>query len=265
MINSFFFGSGTQHLFGTYHAPSGTGPARTRGVLLTPALGHEYIQCHFAYRTLAARLSDAGFPVLRFEYRGCGNASGSYDEVVLDDWIADIECAIEELARLSRVSAVSLAGIRLGAALSALGAGATPAADAALLWNPVLDGARYLSEIKERHAAFLRGLPRGGAPEADREDSEILGFRLGPRLVRDIERIAPTGLGRALAAKQVLLLEDDRQAPVSEAARAAVAARCSRFLHRQEPANQRWLDEPHQVFLPGEAIGEIATWMEGLH
>ncbi len=263
MIDSFFFGRGAQRLFGTYHAPSGTVPARARGMVLTPALGHEYIQCHFAYRMVATRLSEAGFPVLRFEYRGCGNAGGSYEEVILEDWIADIECAIDEFARLSRISTVSIAGIRLGAALSALAAGASPAADAALLWNPVLDGARYLSELKDRQSEFLRGVPRGGAPETDSEGTEILGFRFGSRLLRDIEQIAPTGLSRALATKQVLLLEDG-EAPVSEAERQAVAARCGRFLHREEPAAQHWLHDPHRALLPGKAIGEIAAWMEGL-
>jgi pimeloyl-ACP methyl ester carboxylesterase len=212
---------------------------------------------------LAARLSEAGFPVLRFEYRGCGNAGGSYDDMVLNDWIADIERAIEELAHLSDVSTVTLAGIRLGASLSALAAGALPAADAALLWDPVLDGTRYISELEGRHAHFLRGLPRGGAPEADGEGTEILGFRLGPQLVQDIGRIAPTGLGRALATKQVLLLEGGA-APTGETDRQTLAARCGGFLHCREPADQHWLDDPHQIFLPGKAIGEIATWMKGL-
>ena len=263
MIDSFYFGAGAQRLFGTYHAPAGAAPARSRGVLLTPPLGHEYIQSHFAYRMLAARLSEAGFPVLRFEYRGCGNAGGRYDEVSLEDWNADIERAIEELARLSGVSAVALAGLRLGGTLSALAAGASPAADAVILWDPILDGGRYLAEIQDRHAMFLRGLPRGGAPETDVKGAEILGFHLGPQLLRDIERIAPAGLGRALAAKQVLLLEDG-EAPTSEAERQALAARCSRFLHCREPATQRWLDEPHHVILAGKAIGEIATWVERL-
>jgi uncharacterized protein len=263
MIDSFFFGTDPQRLFGTYHAPSGAAPPRSRGVLMIPPLGHEYIQCDFGYRMLAITLSESGFPVLRVECRGCGNAAGSYDDLVLDDWLVDIDHAIEELARVAGVSVVSLAGIRLGATLSALAAGTSLAVDSALLWDPVVDGMRYMSELKDLHAAFVKALPSAHALEGNEAGIEVLGFLLGERLVQDIERIEPTGLGRALATKQVLLLEDG-QAPTSAEERRSISARCGSFVHCEVVANEQWLNKPHNTMLPGAAIAEIATWLERL-
>src|SRR4051812_38190593 len=156
MISSFYFGPAAERLFGSYHDPSPAAARRHRAMLLVPALGHEYIQCHFAYKTLALRLADLGFAVLRMEYRGCGNAGGSSEALELHDWVADVERAGEELARRSGAPRLCVAGIRLGAALSALAAGSSPAIDAALLWDPVLEGKAYLAELQARHAAFLQ-------------------------------------------------------------------------------------------------------------
>src|SRR4051812_37537208 len=115
MISSFYFGPAPDRLFGSYHDPSPAAAQRQLAELLVPALGHEYIQCHFAYKTLALRLADLGFGVLRMEYRGCGNAGGSSDMFELQDWVVDIERAGEELARRSGAPRLCVAGMRLGA------------------------------------------------------------------------------------------------------------------------------------------------------
>lgn len=260
MIEGFFFGAGSPKLFGVYHRPAGR--RRDHAVLLSPALGHEYVQCHFAYKSLAGRLAEAGFPVLRFDYRGLGNAEGMIAEAGLDDFLSDIERALEELARLSGATQLCLAGIRLGATLSALAAGCSPSVDATLLWDPVVEGKPYIAEITARHAGFLAGLPGAPAPPAPDDGLEILGFRFGADLVRGIEEIEAARLSRCLAAKRVLLLQNGGARLPSEA-EALLAGRCRRFDRLDEPG-EPWLERPHQVFLPGKAVGAIAGWMESL-
>ena len=261
MIESFYFGAADPKLFGTYHAPLRRG--RHHAVLLSPALGHEYVQCHFAYRALAARLAEAGFPVMRFEYRGLGNAEGELAAAELDDLVADIERALAELARRSGREQLCVAGIRLGATLSALAAGCCAAVEAALLWNPVVTGDAYVAEIAARHAAFLDSLPGTASPPEGGETMEVLGFRLGSSLARQLETIDGARLGRCLAAKRVLLLQES-EADLPQAVTAALAARCRRFDRRCEPPAEPWLEHPHHVFLPGKALGQITAWMESL-
>ena len=72
---SFFFRESKSPLFAQYHAPdTGGGGVRSTSVLLCQPYGHEYIRAHRAFRTLGERLARAGFPTLRFDYRGCGES-----------------------------------------------------------------------------------------------------------------------------------------------------------------------------------------------
>jgi uncharacterized protein len=64
-------------------------------------------------RQLAARLVRVGFQVLRFDYFGTGDSYGGTGKETLQTG-EDIETAIEKLT-----TAVDLAGLRLGANLSA--------------------------------------------------------------------------------------------------------------------------------------------------
>jgi len=78
-VAPFYFGSPDKLLFGCYHEPT-LGRRRKCAVVVCQPVGHEYINSHRALRQLAARLCDAGFPVLRFDYYGCGDSSGSREE-----------------------------------------------------------------------------------------------------------------------------------------------------------------------------------------
>jgi uncharacterized protein len=260
MVESFFFGTDTPRLFGSYHPPIGC--RREHALLLCPALGHEYVQCHFAYRLLAAQLAEAGFPVLRFEYRGLGNAEGSLADASLEDWMGDSNRALEELARRSGACRLCVGGIRFGATLSALASGTTPSVAAILLWYPVIEGPAYLREIAERQAAFVRSLP-GPLPVPSDGGQEILGFRLGAALLEQLAGIEARRLGRCLVAKRVLLLED-RAVHVDEAARQSLAAGCAGFEAHCEAAEESWLGKPQRIFEPRKALEQISSWMESL-
>jgi alpha-beta hydrolase superfamily lysophospholipase len=255
MIESFLFGAGGPKLYGAYHRP--IGQQRDIAVLLCPALGHEYVQCHFAY------LAQSGFPVLRFEFRGLGNAEGSLAEAALDDFVWDVERALEELARRSGAAQLCLAGIRLGATLAALAAGCSPAVDAALLWDPVVEGKPYVAEMAARHLRFLADLPGAPAAPDNRDGLELLGFRLGAGLVRDIAEIDAARLAQCLAAKRVLLLQDI-ETHLEPDIEHLLGGRCRRFDRLTEPPGEPWLERPHNVFLPGKAVGAITGWLEAL-
>ena len=67
------------------------------GFVLCPPQGHEAIQFHRALRQLAVLLSDAGFPVLRFDQAGCGDSAGGDDAWQLARWRDDVRLAHQEL------------------------------------------------------------------------------------------------------------------------------------------------------------------------
>jgi uncharacterized protein len=107
-------------------------------VLLCHPMGNEQI---FAYRTmrqLAARLVRVGFHVLRFDYFGTGDSYGDTGEGDLASWCEDIETAIEELKEMTGATKVNLAGLRLGANLSArVAAHRLKEISKLILWEPL--------------------------------------------------------------------------------------------------------------------------------
>src|SRR5215470_3230497 len=137
-MTSFHFGSRQRRLFG-YYEPAPANLSKVRAVLLCHPMGNEQV---FAYRTmrqLAARLVRAGFHVLRFDYFGTGDSYGDTGEGDLASWCGDIETAIEELKEMTGAAKVDLAGLRLGANLSARVAVHRPKEIGKLiLWEPLV-------------------------------------------------------------------------------------------------------------------------------
>lgn len=136
-MTAFHFGTRERRLFGHYE-PAQANFGKEQAALLCHPFNNEQV---FAYRTmrqLAARLARAGFHVLRFDYFGTGDSYGDTGDGNLAGWCADIATAIEELKDITGVANVNLAGLRLGANLSAQVAALLPKEVAKLvLWEPV--------------------------------------------------------------------------------------------------------------------------------
>src|SRR5260370_38915635 len=84
-------------IFAFYHGlPHAT---RDVGVILCNSFGHGMMCAHRAYRHLANRLAEAGFPTLRIDYDGMGDSSGSDSEADRPPSVlASIDCAAQALA-----------------------------------------------------------------------------------------------------------------------------------------------------------------------
>jgi uncharacterized protein len=184
------FGAPSQRLIGMFHAPS---PAATRrhGVLICPAFGQEAIRAHRVVRVLAERLARNGHPVLRFDYFGTGDSMGDDEQGDIVAWTRDVLGADQQLRQLGGVDATVWVGMRLGAAIALQAAAAAPDGPGRLvLWDAVLDGPRYLEELREKHVATLekafslmpRPHPRRLMREAGRYRDEAIGFALSTTL-----------------------------------------------------------------------------------
>jgi dienelactone hydrolase len=149
----FFFGASDRRLFGVYDAP--TGGTSTQGVLICNPVGEEYFNAHRAYRTLARQLAGAGVHALRFDYLGTGDSAGELDQVHVDDWVEDIERALNELREMADVKTVGLVGLRVGAALAAAVARKNSEVDRIALWDPIANPEEYLARLDP--TTFPRG------------------------------------------------------------------------------------------------------------
>lgn len=178
------FGPSQRALFGAVHEPRQP-QANRAAVLLCHAGIHEYMRTHWAMRRLADVLADAGHVVLRFDYSGTGDSSGRLEDATIEQWVEDITVAHEELADICGHSKISLVGLRLGALLAAM-ASAKKSVERLILWDPVVDGDDYLSELRALQATRQSWslLP------ADESSDSLLGYQLTREMERAIGALA---------------------------------------------------------------------------
>jgi len=270
-IEPFYFGSPSRELLGCYHAPAAaSAPARDVGLVLCYPLGHEYLQFHRVFRQLAILASEAGFPVLRFDFHGCGDSAGDDRGWRLERWVEDVETAIEELKRRAGVATIGLAGLRLGAALALLVGASRSDVDALVLWDPVLNGRAYLDELRRLHRGMLsyahvRPDPRGEeGREADAEGTEeILGFPLPAPLIADLDELDLLKIAERPARRALVIESNDvvDQTPLRE-----LLARLGTRVDHQRFSNPHlwvWLEDFAKVHVPHQILQAAVSWASG--
>lgn len=253
----FYFGSSDRPLFGVYHPPE-NGPVGTDGVVLCPPLGREYVHAHRALRRLAESLAAEGTHVLRFDYGGCGDSAGDASEGRIGRWTEDLGTAVEELRATGGAREIGLVGLRLGAALAALGCRERDDVRSLVLWEPVTDGASYLDHlvsghrrmIRDRHPPLRDGSGAGGEREA-------FGFPIPDGLREELQGLDLLELGDpgVEAGGLVASRPDERCRELHHRLREAGAD----FELRNVPTEGTWerMDEAGQALLPREALDTV--------
>jgi dienelactone hydrolase len=245
------FGDLVSPLFGWYHPPEGT--RRTGGIVICNPIGDDLVRAHRPLRHLAQRLAAAGFPVLRFDYRGTGDSAGDETEAGrVQGWISDIGTAVDELRARSGVTGVALVGLRAGAVLAAAAAGREDV-EAVVLWSGYPGGGAFVNDVVRTHRlhrklepnAFSGGLPAPGGEEA-------LGFFLSDETMAALRELQLA----ALPVRRALVVAADPEA----VAAALPGAEC-----HQIPADRFLIVPPHQGALPEEALAAIAGWLEQVY
>ncbi len=205
MIEPFYFGTGSRQLFGVCHTP-GARLSRDAGVALCYPMGQEYIRAHRAFLHLAKLLAGRGFHVLRFDFSCCGDSSGNCEQGRLEQWVDDVSTAIDEL-RKGAMKRIGLVGLRLGATLAMMAAAKQTGIEAMVLWEPVVNGCRYVRELRGSHKVWLCGsFARARRNPAPGQAEEVLGFPLTPSLRGELESIDVLRLDSKPADK-VLIVE----------------------------------------------------------
>lgn len=202
-MKPFFFGPPSRQLFGIFHDAI-CGGAAQGAVLVCGPFGQEAIQAHRILRALATRLGKVGYQALRFNYFATGDSAGECEEGSQSQWVADVHAAHLELVRLSGASRIAWVGLRYGASLATLAASSIPSDLSELvLWDPVVHGSAYLTELSESHAAFMQAdLPGWKAPLSQ---TEALGFPISASLAADFRALDLTANG-AVRARHVTLV-----------------------------------------------------------
>lgn len=257
----FYFGRKDKRLFGCFHEPPEEDLRRV-AVLICQPLGHEYTNCHRALRQLAVSLADAGFPVLRFDYYGCGDSSGEAEQGSITRWIEDISTAVSELRARSGMFRVCVVGLRLGATLAAFAGSRHEDFEGLVLWEPVIKGESYLKELVALHKEMLRFRPTPKRSKRTQACVEILGFPLSPFLHAQLEeldlaRIAEKSAGR------VLIMQTARTNSESGLKEYFVQHR-SQMEYQALEAPAIWLPTPDgSLLVPAQVLQSVVSWVSG--
>ena len=218
----FFRGEKDQRLYGCTYLPEVAlkAPQRSCGVVVVSAVGRERLRCYHESANLARELAAHGYPVIRFDYRGEGESSGSFAESTVTTRLEDIATAATELRRRAGVEEICLLGFRLGSLLAVLAAGdlgiqrmilcdpvCNPRQYAkGMLRSNILLQSQYFGKVSKKEAALREELLRGGTVS-------VYGFNLGQPFLEQLERTDPAPHLTRFAGKAALLYMSARQAP----------------------------------------------------
>lgn len=228
----FFLQAAPGKRFCLYHPPQGA----VRGMVLhVPAHAEEMNKSRRMVARQSRLLAQRGFGVLLLDLYGCGDSEGDAGDARWEIWRADVACALDWLRTQADV-APTLWGLRLGALLALDVARQRPGLASLLLWQPVTDGAAYLTQfLRLRLAADMlaagRGKSEAGGVDALRRRLaggaalEIAGYTLAPALAAAIDAMALAGMAAPKCPVHWLDLAPQAGRAMPQA-RAATAARC---------------------------------------
>ena len=257
-----YFGDSDRKLYGVFHHPVKRRPAAPAVLLFNP-FGEEAIRSNRLFRQLAERLSRAGSPVLRFDYYGSGDSAGDCAELDIDGMTRDAASAHEELEAMTGARRFAWVGLGLGGAVAMSAAREADAKPAELfLWDPVLRGADYLTDLRHAHIASLSeamDLPAArvsrDTPKSPNAMSEALGFTVSDALRAQL--LNWNFDGRVKVAREIYLIGSSGDGAVETAVETLRPA-ASKF-HQHKNASVDWnSDEAMNThFVPTDIIDYI--------
>lgn len=241
-------------LLGLYHPPDSFQGAE-RAVLLCYPMFQEHIRSYRAYYNLANKLAAAGCHVLRFDYFGTGDSMGWIEEATLERWIADTEMAIDELKSLSGLKSVTVIGLRFGATIAALQD--KHMLEHLILWDPVIDGSNYLSDLRKIQTNLTIGVERYSRPRTPIQRDgieEITGFSLSTPLIDTINKTKLLSIEQ-WSSKRVSLVASEMPSQYD-----ALQQKFSDkliFSHVNEPSEWSSLSKIEDMLMPFQVIAHL--------
>lgn len=191
----FFLRSEGSQLFCLLHRPGG--PCRGT-ILYVHPFGEELNRSRRMAALQARKLAALGFAVLQIDLYGCGDSGGDFVDASWERWHADVGAGVAWL-QAEFDQPLSLWGLRLGATLALdFSRRTTQPVSSILLWQPVLNGATYLTQflrlrlanaLLSESAASQTGTSELRAQLNNGEILEIGGYQLSPRLAQALDRL----------------------------------------------------------------------------
>ena len=164
----FFPGSGNRNLFGFLHYADSS--SSSTGIVYCHPFAEEKNMSHSVVVKAARIFAAAGIPVFRFDFSGCGDSEGDLRFSSLEDWLQDLDTAIEVFRKETGISQCLLWGLRSGAGLTLLCEQYGKNIAGFILWQPVLDFSVHIKQFLRRAISSQISKGRGEDTRVNAED-----------------------------------------------------------------------------------------------
>ena len=134
--------------------------------------------------------------------------------------------------------------------------------DTLVLWQPVVSGARFLSELEDTHRTYLGTRRLGHLVRPWTDDAatfECLGFAYSGALRRDLREMELLSEARKPAHRALVIDNTEGQDQVKLASHLEAFGVDVRY--RRHPEAQIWEAEPYKMLLPRESPRTIGEWL----
>jgi pimeloyl-ACP methyl ester carboxylesterase len=206
---------------------------------------------------MARRLVRAGFHVLTFDYYGCGDSGGEYEDGCISGWCQDILLAVDTMRKEFHLDHVCLLGLHLGASLAMIAAADRDDIDALVLWDPVVSGKDLVEEMLGLQSTF----PREKKPpyRHDEDKYDVIGYPLTLEMIKDLEQLDLLRI-RPLSKKRIFVVETGEESG---------NGKLNEFLkkigysvhYRHTPEARIWLKEPYEAIVPQQTLQTLIAWI----
>jgi alpha/beta superfamily hydrolase len=261
-VEPFYFGRASKRLYGCHHFPQISGPRKFFVVVCSP-IGQEYLKSHRVIYQLAVLLSKVGFHVLRFDYFGCGDSEGNFEQGTLNQWGKDLLTAIDEMQHKSGIRKVCLIGLRIGARLALQIATGCSNCISLVFWEPVFNGEAYVRQVTKLHKEYVRELRYRESSVSDRTQGEVsrevLGFPMTLALQNELEKIKLDHIGISPDIRLLALLNSEESINIADLTHFAESYPQAdlKMIHEQ---NILWREFNNRI-LPVNSLKFIADWV----
>ena len=158
MEKPFFFSCEGFKLFSMLHVP-GKLPVKKTGFVFCAPFAEEKLWSQRVFVNFARALAKNGYYSLRFDYRGHGDSDGVFEDATIETRLSDIKNSVDFLKKQTGVENVCVLGLRIGATLAALFS-KTDKIDFLILWEPIIDGQKYIQQCLRSNLATQMSLYR---------------------------------------------------------------------------------------------------------
>lgn len=214
MIRPVTFRNMNQQIVGILHIPDNIRPGeKAPGILMLHGFTGNKTEAHRLFVHIAKSLSEHGFIVLRFDFRGSGDSEGEFEDMTLPGEVSDAEVALTFLLRRRNVDRdrVGVIGLSMGGRVAAILASKDRRVKFAILYSPAL------GPLRDR---FLSSMSRESIERLNSgEPIEVSGgWYLKREFFETVDYIVPLNIMGSINVPMLIIHGDkDALIPVEEA------------------------------------------------